>query len=341
MHSASLQAIAAAFALTLAGAAFAQEITLKIHHPLPPTSTAHQKMLTPWCEQIAAKSQQRIKCQIYPAMQLGGAPPQLVDQVKDGVVDAIWTIPSYSAGRFPLIEVFELPFMMREAEGASKAVWDYVRLHAPNEFKDVKLLALHTHGGGLFHMVKKPIKQAADLRGAKVRAPTRQTTKMLAALGASPVGMPVPQVPEALSKGVIDGALLPYEVMPAIKAQELTKFHSEPHASQPKLHTSVFVFAMNKAKFEALPAELRKVIDQASGFELSAAWGRIFGAAESANRKLVPAQSINVIDAQEIERWRELTRGVADAWVQEMRAKGVDGAALIEQARALIAKHSG
>ncbi len=317
----------------------AQEIILKIHHPLPPTSTAHQKMLTPWCEKVAAQSQQRIKCQIYPAMQLGGAPPQLYDQVKDGVVDAIWTIPSYSAGRFPLIEVFELPFMTRDAEVASKAVWDYVQQHAPSEFKDVKLLAFHVHGGGLFHMVNKPIKQAADLRGLKVRAPTRQTTKMLAALGAAPVGMPVPQVADALAKGVIDGALLPYEVMPAIKAHELTKFHSEPDPSQPRLHTSVFIFAMNKTKYEALPGQLKQVIDANSGLALSASMGRIFGEADATNRKLVPAASINVIAKEEIERWRKTTQSVTDAWVQEVSAKGVDGEALLTAARALIGRY--
>ena len=319
---------------------FAQEIILKVHHPLPPTSTAHQRLLTPWCDKIAAQSKQRIMCQIFPSMQLGGTPPQLYDQVKDGVVDAIWTIPSYSAGRFPLIEVFELPFMMRNTEGASKAVWDYVQERAPNEFKDVKLLAFHTHGGGLLHMVNKPIKQAADLRGVKIRAPTRQTTKMLAALGAAPVGMPVPQVPDALAKGVIDGALLPFEVVPAIKAQELTKFHSEPDASQPTLHTSVFIFAMNKAKYDALPADLKQVIDANSGSALSAQMGRIFGEAEITNRKLVPAKSINVIAKDEIERWKAMTQSVADGWVQEVSSKGADGKALLARARELIAKYS-
>ncbi len=330
----------AAFALLLcARLGAAQEVILKVHHPLPPTSTAHQKMLTPWCDKVAAESKQRIKCQIYPAMQLGGAPPQLYDQVKDGVVDAIWTIPSYSAGRFPLIEVFELPFMTRDAESASKAVWDYVQQHAPGEFKDVKLLAFHVHGGGLFHMVDKPIKQAADLRGVKIRAPTRQTTKMLAALGAAPVGMPVPQVPDALAKGVIDGALLPYEVMPAIKAQELTKFHSEPDASQPRLHTSVFIFAMNKTKYDALPADLKRVIDANSGLALSAQMGRIFGEAEITNRKLVPTASINVIASEEIERWKRATDPVAEGWVKEVSAKGADGRALLSAAQALIAKY--
>jgi len=134
-------------------------------------------------------------------MQLGGTPAQLVDQVKDGVADVIWTLSGYTAGRFPMMEVFELPFMMQSPEATSKALWDYVQQHGAAEFKDVKPIAFHVHGDGVFHMRNKPITTMADLKGLKVRAPTRQTNKFLAALGATPVGMPVPQVSEALSKG--------------------------------------------------------------------------------------------------------------------------------------------
>lgn len=138
----------------LTAPALAQEVVLKVHHPLPTSSTAHKKVLQPWCDKLASDSKGRIKCNIFPSMQLGGTAPQLYDQVRDGVVDVIWTIPNYSAGRFPLIEVFELPFMTQDAEIASKAVWSYVEQHDTAEFKDVKPLAFHVHGGGEFHMVK-------------------------------------------------------------------------------------------------------------------------------------------------------------------------------------------
>lgn len=326
--------------LAVALSAQAQEVLLKIHHPLPPTSTAHTKILQPWCDKIAKESDNKLKCQIYPAMQLGGNPAQLYDQAKDGVADIIWTVPSYSAGRFPIAEVFELPFMMRDTEAASKALWEFVQQYDAQEFKDVKPLAFHTHGGGLFHMVKKPIKEMADLQGMKVRAPTRQTTKLLTALGASPVGMPVPQVPDALAKGVIDGALLPYEVVPVIKANELTKFHSEPDMSEPTIHTSMFILAMNKAKYDSLAPALKKVIDANSGLALSAQCGRIFGEMETINRKLLPASSVNVIAKEEIERWKKVIQPVYDGWVKEVNDKGVDGKTLLETARGLIAKHT-
>jgi TRAP-type C4-dicarboxylate transport system substrate-binding protein len=318
----------------------AQEILLKVHHPLPPSSTAHQKVLEPWCAKLALESKNRIKCQIYPSMQLGGSVPQLYDQVKDGVVDVIWTVVGYSAGRFPLVEVFELPFFMNNAESASKALWEYVQIYDADEFKDVHAIAFHLHGGGVFHMIKKPIVHRSDLRGMKVRAPTRQTTKMLAALGATPVGMPVPQVPEALSKGVIDGTILPYEVMPALKVDELTKYHSGPDASQPMIYNSVFIFAMNKAKYESLPPDLKKVIDANSGIGLSGQIGLLFAEVEVANKQKMTGGIMNVISNEEIEEWKKVVQPVTDGWVQDANAKGADGKALLKAAHDLINKYS-
>lgn len=335
-----LRAFAGSAVLLCACSVQAQEILLKVHHPLPQSSTAHQKVLEPWCAKLALESRNRIKCQIYPSMQLGGSVPQLFDQVKDGVVDVIWTVVGYSAGRFPLVEVFELPFFMNNAESASKALWDYVQLYDAAEFRDVHPIAFHLHGGGVFHMIRKPIVRRSDFRGMKVRAPTRQTTKMLAALGATPVGMPVPQVPEALAKGVIDGTILPYEVMPALKVDELTKYHSGPDASQPMIYNSVFIIAMNKARYESLPADVKKVIDANSGIGLSGQIGRLFAEVEVANKKKMTSGIMNVISNEEIEEWKKVVQPVTDGWIKEANSKGADGKALLKAAHDLIDKYS-
>ncbi len=319
--------------------AHAQTVTLKIHHPLPVSSTVHQQVLLPWCASLATQSQDRLRCQIFPSMQLGGTVPQLIDQVEDGVVDIIWTLPGYSPGRFPRTEVFELPFMIHDAEPASRALWDYVHEYDMDEFSGMKLLALHVHGGGVFHTVNRPITRQQDLRGMKMRAPTRQTTRFMAILGSTPVGMPVPQVPEALAKGVIDGALLPYEVVPALKADELTRFHSEPASGQPKIYTSVFVFGMNNARYQSLPMDLKKVIDDNTGIELSARIGRIFGEAEMVNRDKLPADSINIIPAEEISRWQKLGKAITDGWVRDITTTGVDGKALLKAAQRSIEQY--
>lgn len=331
--------------LALAAAAFAplasaQEVTLKVHFFLPATSFANTLFIQPWCERIAKESNQRMKCQTYPSMQLGGTPPQLFEQARDGVADVVWTLPGYTAGRFPSVEVFELPFMMQNPEATSKALWDYVGQYAAAEFKDVKPLAFHVHGDGVFHMTNKPVRTAADLKGLKLRAPTRMTNKFMALLGATPVSMPVPQVGDALSKGVIDGAVVPYEVVPSVKIQELVKFHSETDPTEPAFYTSTFVFAMNKAKYESLPADLKKVIDNNSGQALSGLIGKAFLQADAEGKKLTAKNTTNVIPKAELENWKKLGQPLTDAWVADMNAKGHNGKEMLDGARALIARHA-
>ena len=167
---------------------------LKLHHFLPPQATIQAQVFNPWCEKIGKESGGKIKCQIYPAMQLGGTPPQLFDQATDGVADIVWTLPTYQAGRFLKSEVFELPFMAKNAETGSPALWEYVQKNSLDEFKGVKVLALHLHDGSLLHFTNKRVTNLDELKGLKVRAPTRIGTKFLTAIGAVPVQMPVPQV---------------------------------------------------------------------------------------------------------------------------------------------------
>jgi TRAP-type C4-dicarboxylate transport system substrate-binding protein len=325
-----------------AGAAGAQEVTLKVHHFLPPPSNPHQNFMVPWCDKIARESGGKLKCQLYPAMQLGGTPPQLYDQAKDGVADIVWTLPGYTAGRFPILEAFELPFMMTNSVSTSRALWEYAHQHASAEFKDVKALAFHVHGPGFIHMRDKQIRTLADFKGLKVRAPTRLTNKLIAAMGATPVGMPVPQVPEALNKGVIDGAVIPWEIVPGLKVQEIVKFHSETDPKFPAFYTSVFIYAMNIAKYNSLPADLKKVLDANSGIGLAEFIGKVFMDGDVPGRKSAEARNntIIMIPASELENWRKAAQPVYDDWIKEMAAKGHDGRKLIESARSLIAKHT-
>lgn len=331
---------AALFLSTLPHAWAADEIVFKVHHFLPAGSYAQQMFIQPWCDKIAADSAKRMRCQIYPSMQLGGTPPQLVDQVRDGLVDVIWTLPGYTPGRFPRVEAFELPFMMQSPESASRALWDFVQQYAADDFKAVHPIAFHVHGDGVFHMVRKPIATLADLRGLKLRAPTRQTNKLLAALGATPVAMPVPAVGEALAKGVIDGALVPYEVVPSVKIQELVKFHSQTDPQEPAIYTSTFMFVMNKARYDSLPADLKTVIDANSGADLSARIGSVFLQADAEGKKLTKGNTTNVISKAELVQWKKVAQPVTEAWVAEMNGKGLNGQQLLDGARALLQKHA-
>lgn len=329
------------FLLTLAllgftGSASAQVVTLKVHHFLPPGSTVHRNFIVPWCEKIAKESAGRLKCQIYPAMQMGGSPPQLYDQVKDGVADIVWTVPSYQAGRFPVIEAFELPFMVQDSERASRGLWNYALRNAAAEFKGVKPILFHVHDGSLMHTTKKQIKTLEDFKGLKLRAPTRQGSKMLAALGATPVPMPLPQAAEALSKGVIDGVMIPWEVVPAVKFDEVTKFHTEAAPGEPQMSNTVFLFGMNPAKYDALPPDLKKIIDANSGAEPSAWVGKVFTDDALPGKKSaeVRKNTIYVLPGAELKRWEAATASVTEEWIKDMTAKGFDGKRLFDEAKA-------
>ena len=333
-------AVAALTAAALSPSVMAQEVVLKVHHFLPASSFAQTLFIQPWCDKIAKESNNKMKCQIYPSMQLGGSPPQLFEQARDGVADVIWTLPGYTAGRFPSIEVFELPFMMQSPEATSKALWDYVDQYAKAEFKDVKPLAFHVHGDGVFHMTNKPIRTSADLKGLKLRAPTRTTNKFIALLGATPVSMPVPQVGDALSKGVIDGAVVPYEVVPAVKIQELVKYHSETDPAEPAFYTATFIFAMNQAKYDSLSPELKKVIDHNSGQALSGLAGKAFLQADIEGKKTTTKNTVNVIPKAELENWKKIAQPLSDDWVADMNSKGKNGKQMLDGAKALIAKYA-
>lgn len=339
----SISCIAAAVGLCASVGAHAQTITLKVHHFLGPQSIQHTKMLQTWCDNIAKDSNNRLACQIYPAMQLGGTPPQLFDQAKDGVADVVWTVAGYSAGRFAKSQVFELPFMMTNAAATSRAAWDYVQKHALDEYKDVKLLAVHVHGPGVIFTKSKPITKMEDLKGLKMRGPTATVTKMLGNLGATPVGMPVPQIPEALSKGVIDGAVIPYDVAPSLKVHELTKFATETDRNSPALYTTFFVVPMNKARYDSLPADLKAVIDKNSGRELSAFLGETHAGNDIPSRKVfteTAGYTIQQLSAAEIERWKKATDHLDEEWVADMNKRGLNGKAMLDDARALIKQYT-
>ncbi len=342
---APIRSIAAGLALAagITGTATAQEATLKIHHLLPPPSTAHSKFIVPWTQRVEQACPGRIKFQIYPSMQLGGTPPQLYDQAKDGVVDIIWTVLGYTAGRYPASEVFELPFMTRSAEGSSRALWDFAAANGlfNAEFKDVKVLALHVHDEGFIHTKDAQIRTLADFKGKKMRGPTRLTTKMLGVFGATPVGMPVTQVPEALNKGVIDGAIVPWEIVPAIKVHELVKFHTETDDKFPALYTTTFIFAMNRASYDKLSPEAKKCLDSNTGAELSQWIGKVWDESAAGARKLAEARgnTFYTVPASELANWEKAAQPVVDDWIKEVNAKGLNGQALLQSARDLIKKH--
>ncbi|MEO8279356.1 MAG: TRAP transporter substrate-binding protein [Ideonella sp.] len=320
--------------------ASAAEITMRLHQLLPAQATIPAKAIAPWVAKVEKESGGRIKIQQFPAMQLGGKPSDLYDQAKDGVVDIIWTVLGYTPGRFPKAEAFELPFSSGAAEPASRAFQAFVEKYAADEFKDVKLIAVHVHGPGLIHS-KDPITKLEDLKGMKVRGGSRVINIMLEQLGAVPVGMPVPAVGEALSKGVIQATTIPWEVVPSVKVQQIVKNHTG-FSGDKGLYTQTFMFAMNRGTYDKLPADLKKVIDNNSGMETAALFGRAMDDDDTAGLALAKKAGNNIItlDPAETARWQRAAAGVRAVWYKEVAEKGIDGPKLAGEAEALINKYS-
>lgn len=324
---------AAATALTMS-AASAEEIKLKMHQFLPPQANVPKLVLDVWADKVEADSKGRIKIDRFPSMQLGGKPPQLMDQAIDGVADIVWTVVGYTPGRYPTTELFELPFMVEDPRAASCAYSMMFDEHmADGEFKDVKILGTWVHGPGMFH-TSDPVETPADLKGMKIRGGSRLVNELLKLSGATPVGMPVPAVSEGLSKGVIDGTTIPWEVTTALKVPELVENHTE--FEGPALYTLTFVLAMNKPKFESLPADLQKVIDSNSGLNFSVFAGGVQTDADGPAREIAVENGNNIITVTDTSEWEALVKPIYKTWIDDVKAKGIDGQARIDQAKELM-----
>ncbi len=332
---------AAAACLGLAAPTSAQDYTFTIHHFLSPKAPAHTKLLAPWAERVTKASGGRLKFEIFPSMALGGKPPELYKQVRDGTADFAWTLPGYTPGVFPRLEVFELAGVHGgSAQATTKAIQD-VLPDLMADLSDIKPILIHVHAGNALHLVNKDVQSLADVAGLKLRSPSRTGVWMLQAWNAEPVGMPVPALPQALSKGTIDGALIPFEVAIPLKIAQLAQYSIELDGAR-RFGTSTFLFAMNKQRFDGLPADLKAIIDQHSGSsiagEIGAAWDKI----EPVGKKIATdkGRTVRQLSPEVTAQFDKLNAALADRWVKEASARGIDAEALLQKAKAAVAKYS-
>ena len=324
----------------LSFSASADKVTLKFHTFVPMPANSNAKFVKPWADKVTKESNGEIITEMYPSMQLGGKPPQLVDQVREGVVDLAWTVAGYTPGRFPRLSVFELPFMPSSAKITAQAVQEFVETAGAEDLKDYKILAVHVHAPGMIHTKKTLIKSVADFKGLKLRGPTRSATNLLKKLGATPVGMPVPKVAPSLSKGVIDGMVVPWEIMPSFKLQELTKSHTN-IAGNRGLYTTPFLFIMNKAKYNSLSNAHKKIIDNNSGMSLAKQAGILWDGFEGPAKSLAvkAGGEFHVLSGAPVAEIKKAGDEVIQDWIKKANSKGLDGQKLYDTAKSLIAKY--
>jgi TRAP-type C4-dicarboxylate transport system substrate-binding protein len=337
---ASTMASVAAPAVMRIALADAPQFSLKLHHAFSAVSSAHDKFLAPWARQVEAQSGGRIRIDLFPSMQLGGAPADLFDQARDGVVDLAWAQPCNTPGRFPKIEAFELPFLpSRRALVSSKAVEDYARANLADEFREVHPICFSCSDRGVLH-ANRPVRTIEEMRDLRLHVQTRFAVQAVHWLGAIAVPMPSAQLPLAIAQHVIDGGIDPWDMVPTFKLNDLLKTHTEFSDSSPS--TTTFVLAMNKATYDKLPRELKTVIDNNSGQPAATTAGAMWDVQAAAVVDMVGGRGdpITTLLPEAVVRWRKATEPVIDAWLKDMKEHKVDGGKLLANARALLAKYA-
>ena len=295
----------------------------------------HTGVMVPWAKMVEEKSRGRLKITIYPGSTLGKATDHY-DLVKDGIADMGFTTPGYTPGRFPLITATELPMLFKSSRGGSLAVMSIFDKYFKNEFKDVKVLWFWVHPPGHFHLAKKPVKVLEDLAGLKIRAATPMLTTMVKTLGAIPVSIPAPDTYTALERGTVDGTIFPWEAISSFKIAEVLKHH----VASGLYVAPLFTF-MNQKKYDSLPPDLRKVID-----DLSGSWGAEFNGKVWDQNEFVGIEAIKkaggtiyTLPAEERQRWAAKLKPVEEEWLKSMEAKGLPGRQLLNDLREAIKRY--
>jgi TRAP-type transport system periplasmic protein len=334
-------AVMAGFAFA-PSAAVSQEVTLRVHSFLPPVANPMKHWVYPWAEKVQKDSNGRIKVQVFPSMQLGGKAEQLLTQVRDGVVDVAWALPGFTPGVMPKLEIFELPFLHRSTNATVRALQEYVPKHMKKDFEPYHVLLVHCHAGALF-MTKDPINKVEDFQGMKLRSYSRTNAWILEALGAAPLQVALPELAPMLSKGTVTGSILPYEIAPSVKMQDLTDYFTTLAPPQPRLSTAIFTFLMNKQKYESLPPDLKKVIDNNSGANIVAqaieVWDRIEVEGEKAMREKSKNKFVS-LSAAETAKFKAKVQPVFDRFVKLLDDSGDNGKQILAEVEALEAKYS-
>jgi TRAP-type C4-dicarboxylate transport system substrate-binding protein len=318
-----------------AAPAFAQELKLKLSHFAPAAHNHHQNVIVPWAEEIKQRTGGRVEITVFPGASLC-KPPQQYECARAGIADLAWGVTGWTPGRFPLTSVIELPFMHRTAAVGSQMLADLWDPHLKREYDDVHVLYLNVHPAGHINTHSKLVRRIEDFKGMKIRTPTATVGDLLEMLGATKVGMPAPQIYESMAQKVIDGFGMPFEALPPFRLHEVSKYHTEVG-----MYTTAFAMFMNKAKYDALPPDVRRAFDETSSIthywrQVGESWDR----AEVRFRKIVAEKNeIYVLPKDERRRWREVVKSLDDKWADALEAKGLPGRALLKETRALSVKY--
>lgn len=301
-----------------------------------PASHIQAETAVAWAREVERRSSGRLKVTVYPGGTLTKA-PQCYEGVVSGISDLGMSCFAYTRGRFPLLEGLDLPLGYPNGMIATAIATEMVRNYAPAEVADVKVLYVHAHGPGILAS-RKPVQRLEDMSGLKVRA-TGLSSKIVSALGATPVGMSQPETYEALQKGVVEATLCPIETLKGWNQAEVIR--SVTDSSVIGYTTAMFV-VMNRARWERLPEDLRAVLE-----EVSRDWvgkhGSAWDEADRQGRAYVEdlGHPIFTLSPEEQQRWRDAVQPILDEYTGAMAARGLPGAELVADIQRRIGELSG
>jgi len=296
-----------------------------------PASHGQAKAGEAWAREVEKRANGRIKINVFAGGSLTPA-DQCYDGTLKGISDLGMSVFAYTRGRFPLMEVLDLPMGYPNGRVATRVANAYFKKYTPKELAGVKVLYLHAHGPGLLH-TKKPVTSLAQLKGLKIRS-TGLSAKVTEALGAVPVAMPQGQTYESLQKGVVEGTFAPIETLKGWKQAEVVK--STTDCSQVGYTTAMFV-VMNLKKWNALPADVRKIME-----EVSAEWVDVHGKAwddldkEGRDYTLSLGNQILSLTPEESARWKQAVRPIIDGYIKNVSAKGLPAQSAVQDVEKLI-----
>ena len=274
-------------------------IELKISHYVPALHGLQTDFIEPWSKEIEKRTNGRVTFKIFAAASPLGKAENQLDQAQNGVVDIAFGLSGNPRGRMPRSLIVEMPFLIESAGQGSSTLMSLYSKYLRDEYKGLKVLSLLTHNAGHIHTRDKKVEKMEDLVGLRLRTPSATASAMLTQLGAVPVGMPPGAAYEQIDKGVIDGACFPWDPVRAFRIDEVTRFHTVA-----SFYTAAFWFGMNEKKFNSLPAEVKKIIDELSGEYLTSRMQGWWDKWDAAGRAAAVARKNTIITLSPVERKR-------------------------------------
>ncbi len=300
----------------------------------PPANTFPCVQMERWKTEVEKRTGGKVKINTFPGGTLLGAKAML-DGVIAGQADIGCLCMAYQPGRFMVTNATGLPLAIPDARTGSLVLLDLFNKYQPKAFAKVKVLTMFTSAPTNI-MSKVPVRTLEDLKGLDLRG-SGGAAQVLSALGANPVGMPMPAVPEALQKGVVKGLLSSLEVMKDFNFAELCRFVT-------MTDTAIYPFAvvMNLDSWNRLPADVRKVMDDLRVEQ--AEWtGRYMDQhvreAMQWSKEKYKVEVIRLSPAEKA-RWDQRLKPITAAWISRAGAKGLDGQAIVADIKAFMAQHS-